>query len=89
MADVLCFRRLATPDGRTYCRKPAKFLYRWNRGEGEWIHVCARHARVTPSYGERMPLLAQFTDADINAEAKRRNPPPPNPQAPTMKEPTR
>lgn len=27
-----------------------------------------------------------LTDAEIHAEEKRRNPPPPNPQAPTMKE---
>lgn len=29
--------------------------------------------------------LADFTDAEVNAEFKRRNQPPPNPQAPTMK----
>lgn len=29
--------------------------------------------------------FAQFTDAEVNAEFKRRNPPPPNPGAPTMK----
>lgn len=30
-------------------------------------------------------VLGDFTDAEVNAEFKRRNPPPPNPGAPTMK----
>ncbi len=51
-----CTRKLATPSGKDRCTQAAKFLYRWNRGEGEWKRVCARHARLTPWHGERTPL---------------------------------
>lgn len=50
-----CERRMATPRGER-CGKPVKYLWRWNLDQEHWLHVCGRHATLTPWNGERKLL---------------------------------
>lgn len=52
----------------------------------EPVHCAESLLAVIASLWEARSGLSGFTDAEVNAEFKRRNQPPPNPQAPTMKE---
>lgn len=68
-----------TPPKCIYCGEPCTGNY---YGVSDAQGTRCWHNPTCPATG-----LDAFTDAEVNAEFKRRNQPPPNPQAPTMKEP--
>lgn len=62
------------------------YTWAWQGGEGDYPPIsddAKSYALV--GWEARAAGLSHLTDAEVNAEFKRRNPPPPNPQAPTMK----